>query len=87
MSGKTAGMPLAEHFSMIVDGILASCQYIRGQRRIPSRLCQSEIADRTAAHAVLLDFKNQFLTLLERLQTGFRNNLRVNENRNAASVG
>ncbi len=65
MSGKTTEMSLAEHSGLIVNGVIAGCQYIRGQRRIPFQSGQSEFGDRAAAHAVLLDFEDQFLAFLE----------------------
>ncbi|NKJ07035.1 hypothetical protein FHT29_004028 [Rhizobium sp. SG741] len=84
MSGKTAEMPLAEHRGLIIDGVIAGCQYIRGQRRIPFKSCQSELGNRAAAHAVLLDFEDQLLTFFECFQAGFHHCFRVNENSDAA---
>lgn len=79
MSGKTAELPLAEHRGLIVGGVIAGCQYIRGQQRIPFQSCQSEFGNRAAAHAVLLHFEDQFLTLFKRFQTGLHHDLRMNE--------
>jgi hypothetical protein len=84
MSGKTAEMPLAEHSGLIVNGVIAGCQYIRGQRRISLQSGQSELGDRAAAHAVLLDFEDQLLAFLECFQAGFHHYFRVNENSDAA---